>query len=338
MKILFTGFGTRHVGSDRVQLPVATGAEALAGLLRERHEVDQRAVTPGEDLGGYDAAIVVAIAPNALTARYVLGGLWALHVFGARAHLVIDDWQTSQLVAGAKTQARDHSRIWKELLNRVGRAECLASPALTAAVEGQVHLLAGDGWPWRVWTPLFRYGDPLKLGLPAQRYVPFDPSLFFWEQKRHLQVHAFGEHRERQWVSASLLSKQDWLDRTKFTWPVWRLGNVKQDQPRLSEDMVLRAYGLCWGALSAPHNHAGSGWWRARYQFAALMGAVLLGSHKETSPLGTGYWLWAPAEVESLPDAALAELAQLQRDNFLAQAQPLDELRDVVNSTIEERA
>lgn len=335
MKILVTGFGTRHVNSGRQSLPIATGIAAIVELLRAGgHEANWRAVTPGEDLAGYDRALVVVIAPNSLTARYCLGGLWAMHALGpARCDLVIDDWQTKQLWSGAKTQARQPARMWKDLLNRVGREACLASPALRAACEGQIKLMAGDAWPWRLWTPLFRHGNPYALGLPATRYLRFDPSMHFWRQKLDAGLGTLAEAlhvRERRWVSASLLSKQDWLDRTKLAWPLKRLGNIKQDQERLPEDDVLRLYGESWGVLSCPHDHAGSGWWRARYPFAALMGAIVFGSYQETKDLGASYRHFGAREIEELSDDALAELAQRQLEDFSAQAMGLDELQELI--------
>lgn len=336
MKILVTGFGTRHVNSDRQRLPIATGITALVRLLEEGgHEVDWRAVTPGEPLvGKYERALVVVIPPTSLTARYCLGGLWALSELGLGAcDVVIDDWQTKQIVSGAKTQAREPARMWKELLNRVGREECLASPALKATLESVIRVMAGDAWPWRVWAPMFRYGNPYALSLPATSYVQYDPSMFFWRQKDRPEIlrgYLGSELRTRQWVSASLLSKQDWLDKTRVTWPVSKLGNVKQGQPRLEEDAVLRAYGASWGVLSCPHDHAGSGWWRARYPFAALMGAVLFGSYKETKDLGESYRHFGAKEVEDLSTEELSVLAQRQCADFLKLAVPYDELKELV--------
>lgn len=265
----------------------------------------------------YDKAFVFIIPPNALTARYCYGSLWVMaQMSHDRVELVVDDWQTRQIITGGRSCLRDTARLWKEILPRDCRQEAMK---LRQYIEAALKIMVSDHCVWRIWAPMFRYGNPFALGLTSQKYVTFDPSVFFMEQKQHLvEEHAASSpgYRERRWISASLLDKSQWLAKNKFGWPLTQLGNKKQQQERMPEDDIIRLYLKSWGVVSAPHDHAGSGWWRARYPFAALAGAILYGSYKDTSPMGPGFKLFGPLEVEERADDQLSELAMVQHATF----------------------
>ena len=336
MKILVTGFGTRHVNSGRVHLTVACGHQALVAVLQELgHEVDWRAVTPGEGRGGYDKAFVFVISPNALTARYCYGSLWTLHQMGQRAEVVVDDWQTRQIITGGRSCLRDTARLWKDILPRDCRAE---AAAVRPQIENALRSLVSDYCPWRVWAPMFRYGNPYTLGLTSRRYVTFDPSVWWMAQKMpfiNLLLKTEGHEKKKQWISASLLDKSAWLARNKFTWPLIQIGNKKTGQDRLVEEEVIRLYFDSWGVVSAPHDHPGSGWWRARYPFAVISNAIIYGSHKDTSPMGPGFKLFAPIEVEEMSDESRRRLADQQMDTFLKLMMSQDELKGRIQHALE---
>jgi hypothetical protein len=321
MKILVTGFGTRHVNSGRVHLPVACGHQALVAILKELgHDVDWRSVVPGEDLSAYDKAFVFIIPTNALTARYCYGGLWTIGELNTRCELVVDDWQTRQIITGGRSQVRDTTRFWKDILPRDSREEAMK---VRNYLEHTLRELVSDLCPWRIWAPMFRYGNPYTLGLTSKRYVTFDPSSWWMKEKDHLTtemaefMHQTGLRKEKRWISASLLDKSVWLARNKFTWPLIQLGNKKTGQERMAEDDVIKLYCKSWGVVSAPHDHPGSGWWRARYPFAAMSSAIIYGSHKDTSPMGRGYKIFAPLEVEEMTDGQLEELSHRQHGTFV---------------------
>lgn len=328
MRILLTGTNAPQCGSTRVPLKYATGCQALVDTLRSLgHEVDQRGVYPGEQkLHLYDRVICYLAPFNALTAQWTFGVLWLLRA-RPDAMLALDDWQTRQIITGARSLNRDHRRLYREVLNRKGRDNL--TPGIRGAIEAALAELAEtELWPRRLIAPVFPWGDVFKLGLAAASYHGFDPT-HYWRGHYDEAVKPWRTgDRAREWVSASLLSKQDWLDRLKPSWEVFRLGNKKQGQPRLREDAVVAAYCQRWGVLSAPHSHAGSGWWRARYVFAADAGAVLYGDPRETRAFGDDYGRLTLAEIEQLKPTQLYSLAQAQAEQLYSCTWTHEQLRD----------
>jgi hypothetical protein len=323
-----------------VPIKYATGVRALVKTLKLDHEVEWRAVTPGEDLREYHKVLVVLGPPNALTAQYTFGAMWCLGRDPDTVDLVLDDHQTHQVLSGFKTVDRDRNRLWKPILNRKGRAEVEADPSIREVIETSVATLANSArWPWKVWAPMYpvRRADPEKLGLPVNEWKLFDPTVWWFHKNAYLARHAtvILEDRERTWVSASLLDKSPWLQKQRRTWETIYLGNRKQGQARLQEERVLQLYGACWGMLSCPHRHAGSGWWRARFTFASLMGAVTYCDPREAALLGSCYELQSPAQVEGLSAEELWKLAGDQSAQLANNAMNFEQLREHVNREID---
>lgn len=338
MKILVTGMNAPHINSDRVPLRYATGLRVIVETLKLHHEVEWRPVIPGEDLRPYHKVLVALGPPNALTAQYTYGAMWCLGRDPDTVDLVLDDHQTHQVLSGFKTVNRDHDRLWKSILNRKGRAEVEKDPSIARVIEESVETLAtASPWPWRVWAPMFPAGraDPDKLGLPAKSWVVFDPTTWWYHANFRMSRHSLSaEERERVWVSASLLDKSPWLLRQRREWETICLGSKKLGQPRLKEEQVLRLYGACWGVISCPHRHAGSGWWRARYAFAALMGAVVLADHRESSLLGDSYKLSSATAVEKMSTDELRALAEAQSAELSRQAWKFDQLQEYIDREV----
>lgn len=349
MKILFTGTNAPHVNSPRVPLKYATGCEALVGSLRRLgHEVDWRIVTPGEGLDAYDKVFVVIAPPNAFTAQYLYGVCWTIGWMPPQSlHLVVDDWQTKQIVSGYGSYSREKSRFWKIYPQgdvRKGRAEAEASPAIRKTLEDTCDRLAGKDWPWKVWAPMFRGGQPGMLNLPvhAKRWVTFDPSSYYLDKHRQLMfdVNAIFDRdpnyrRRKEWLSPSLLNKEDWLERQNFKWPLVKLGNRKLKQERVTEEQVIERYREVYATVSCPHDHAGSLWWRNRYIFAAAMGCIVYSDPRDGRRFGISHAAsWAGA-IEQLDHEQLVELAEAQQETMSKLIMPTDELLDTVRRGLE---
>jgi len=95
MKILFTGFTSRTIGSERNIYDYMSNVFVLEQALKlAGHEVDTRSVSLMEDPcieEDYDAAVVGIAACQGLSSRFKLGALWALHKFGKRAAIFPSD-------------------------------------------------------------------------------------------------------------------------------------------------------------------------------------------------------------------------------------------------------
>lgn len=308
-KALLTGSTPIQVGSKKTQLQIVTAAAAWREALTDLgYDVDHRAVTPGEDLSGYDAAVACLNKPNSIASSYFYGALWAL-TSHPHAIAAVDDWQTDELVSGIRTVSRCEERAFRLVKNEI-------EPRVKARLFSALGEMNAKRWPWPVVAPVLGEGDVSLLKLPAG-VVAIDPTRY-----AHRYPLAPKIRRENRWVLASLLNKPlpDGL-----SWPVAKYGF--QDRgiggcqrkagdeawPRVPEPELMAVYQGAAGVLSPPHPHAGSGWWRVRYLMAADAGCVLSGDLAEARCLGEPYEAASdPLRVEALGPRKLAELARAQ--------------------------
>lgn len=125
------------------------------------------------------------------------------------------------------------------------------------------------------------------------------------------------EEKERAWVLGALMPHDEWLTKKGPEWPVEFVGSRKLVRTlgghRLdTEQDVLEFYNTRWGILSPPYPHAGSGWWRSRFLYAAHVGSILVTDKGEGDPLGDAYKLTIK-DVEKMSDAELAGAVEAQR-------------------------
>jgi hypothetical protein len=124
--------------------------------------------------------------------------------------------------------------------------------------------------------------------------------------------------KKRAWVLGALMPHDTWLERKSPEWPVEIVGSRKLikklgGQRFDTEQDVLEFYNHHWGILSPPYPHAGSGWWRSRFLYAAHVGSILVTDKGEGDPLGDAYKLKI-TDVEKMSDSELAAAALAQQD------------------------
>lgn len=342
MRVLVTGTTAKQVGSKRA-FQVALNSGSLVETLQQGgHEVDWRPVIPGEDLTAYDRVVVYLGPANALGSVHMYGALWAL---AARpdAALALDDWQVKQVIAGAKTLHKKPAAegLFKPILNRGHRDEAAEhTPEILRALGELAH---GVGAEQRTcFTPMFRKGDPLKLQfLPVKKHVVFDPTVIWIKRYSEIVEAARDEGRvtpkQQQWVHASLLSKDDWVKKQSFRWPVLAFGNAAGQQARVPEVELVPIVAGSWGMLSAAHNNPSSGWWRVRFAIAAACDTIIYGDLRELSVIyGGGNFPRFVSEVENVSEDQRRALALKQRVAVTQQMMGWQELTDVINEGIQQ--
>lgn len=124
--------------------------------------------------------------------------------------------------------------------------------------------------------------------------------------------------KKRGWVLGALMPHDTWLEKKNISWPLEIVGSRKLirklgGQRFQTEQEVLEFYNQYWGILSPPYPHAGSGWWRSRFLYAAHVGSILVTDKGEGDPLGDAY-KYKIADIERMTDAELAAVATAQRD------------------------
>lgn len=146
------------------------------------------------------------------------------------------------------------------------------------------------------------------------------------------------EEKKRGWILGALMPHDAWVDKREWQWPIEYLGarNVirKHGGERVkTESDVLDRYNQYWGILSPPYPHAGSGWWRSRFMYAAKVGSVLVCDKGEGAPLGTPY-KYTASQVENMSDGDLAWLAQEQAAALRAYMPAPDQFAEHCNAIV----
>jgi hypothetical protein len=318
MKILVTGFNALSIGTARSPLNIATSARVLPEVLKELgHEVIQKAIIPGEDVSSYDKVFVFVFGPNSLSARYWYGAAYTI-IKRPDAIISIDDWQTKDSVSGFGTFSRGHWRIWKKVSqagNPVGKVYWDEAQAYKKEIEEFVDRFAFEKWPHKLLVPAYDGGNLDELGMKADSIINWDPTPYTNTYLNHPDASDLfsneNKEREKSWILASLVSKDNWFSKQSFKWQVKRFGNVKEKQPRLKEHELFQEYKKVWGMISPPHYHTakGSGWWRVRYKIAQDAGNIIWAHPEEAKVLGLNYDL---DRIESCTNEELKDILKYQ--------------------------
>jgi hypothetical protein len=167
--------------------------------------------------------------------------------------------------------------------------------------------------------PMYQWGDRSKVrkrmpeGLGSIEALDPSPTIY-GTLAAHTQLPA--EEKKQSWILGALMPHDAWIDKKPVKWPVEFLGSRKMIRSRggervKTESEVIDRYNHHWGILSPPYPHAGCGWWRSRFIYAARVGSILVCDKGEGDPLGDAYKLRIPAvEQMTLDDLAAAAAAQ----------------------------
>lgn len=195
------------------------------------------------------------------------------------------------------------------------------------AYEGQLvesgRALLADRWARGLVAacPMYSFGDRslVRKRMPKEMsgIEALDPSSTIYDILSSSEPLPPSE-KSRSWVLGALMPHDTWLEKKSPEWPVEIVGSRKLikkfgGQRLDSEEDVLAFYNQHWGILSPPYPHAGSGWWRSRFMYAARVRSILVTDKGEGAPLGDAYKLTIK-QVEAMSDAGLAEAAAAQAD------------------------
>jgi hypothetical protein len=169
--------------------------------------------------------------------------------------------------------------------------------------------------------PMYSFGDrslvrkrmPKTMG-PIEALDPSSTIYNILETSSPLSP----QEKKRAWVLGALMPHDTWLEKKSPDWDVEIIGSRKLirkfgGQRLDTEADVLAFYNDHWGILSPPYPHAGSGWWRSRFMYAARVGSILVTDKGEGAPLGDPYKLTIK-QVESMSTDELTACAKAQSD------------------------
>jgi len=215
------------------------------------------------------------------------------------------------------------------------------------AHEGQLvqtaQALLGERWSQGMVAvcPMYSFGDRslVRKRMPAEMsgIEALDPSSTIFNILSSATPMPPSE-KKKAWVLGALVPHDTWLEKKNPEWPVEIVGSRKLirkfgGQRFDTEEDVLSFYNEHWGILSPPYPHAGCGWWRSRFMYAARVKSILVTDKGEGKPLGTPYSLTIK-QVESMSDDDLAGAANAQSDALRAHMPTYDSFVEHCNRIV----
>lgn len=336
-KMLVTGF-TRAACTEnfhqKSQINLCTAHYSFVECLRDMGwQVEQRPVTAGEDLSGYDKVVVFIMHISPFNS-YMYGALWAISQ-RPDAYLAIEDWQSPKNI---NTWNRDIDKIVDSVTNDYYINNVVAEkelrPEWKSAFKDAFSIIAAGDRP--ITLPAHLGGD-YKMLFPDWKedkvHSWFAPAYTLHRQPNVL----FPEPKKRIFNFAGLIQSEteNWFNKiTKdATWQIMQYGSKSKKQTRLTEEEMVTVFNVQWGILMAGYWHAGSGWWRARPQQVADIGSILICEDKEGAVFGEPYVGLTCAKLEGMTEEQLERLAADQKEAYYT-SQPMD--KSITRRQIEE--
>lgn len=267
MRVLFTGFTSRTIGSERNVYDYMSNVFVLEKALQlAGHVVDTRPVSLLTDPcieEDYDCAIVGIAACQGLSSRFKLGAMWALSRFGKRAGIFPSDGRNIAVfpssVRTCLTGEHRDKNLGNQLIEPVdyflgqlqGDRNNIADVAEGRKMRGVwqdilsrlPHSETNPKCDWRMLVPTFSWGngmvygrhfgttvttwDPTNIAMPMQ----FGPNELGPTGKLPRPMDMFIregiEVRERAWVLSSLQDQGPWLKKQNCKWPIIIVGNKR---------------------------------------------------------------------------------------------------------------
>lgn len=338
MNILVTGF-TRAACTpnfhDNSQIGLCTAHYSFVECMRDMgHTVEQRPVTAGEDLSGYDKVVVFLMHVSPYN-TYMYGALWAI---GQRpdALLAIEDWQSPKNINAWR---KDVDKILASItndyyINNVVAEKRLESAWMPTFKEALTTIASGT----RPVTLPAHLGGDYKMLFPDWE----SDKIFSWFAPAYTlhrvpETSLFDDPKERILNFAGLIQSETerWFNRVTdgATWPVKQYGSRSKKQTRLTEQEMVGVFKGHWGILMAGYWHAGSGWWRARPQQVADVGSIMICEDKEGAVFGEPYVGLNCKILQEMSDTQLEDIAISQKEAYY-NSQPMD--KSITRNQIEE--
>ena len=323
MKVLFTGCTAKQVDDDawkRARVKRIDDSSIICNSLRKQgYTVDRRKVQWGDDLSEYGLAIVGVgqfgsnnYSGEIFNALYALKNVKNVIVFH-------EDWKIDGTMKSwdkmteQETFDKSISKKWSDGRYFYGGVD---NPAFNPEEAKEIIRKVAAGEFENALIPAFDWGDKEKVRdiINVKNIYNIDLTPYVLENW-NIKLDTEAQPKERKHMLASLVNHKPWVNRNKLSWPVDYFGakSIKEARQLASETDVFETCGKYWGILCPEYPHAGSGWFRIRWIYAAIQKSVLLSSPKDTEALGLPV-----VNIEKMSDNELADYAKLQSDTVLS--------------------
>lgn len=321
MKILFTGSTSKQTDDNawkRARVQRIDDSSIICNSLRKQgYIVDRRKVQWGDDLSEYGLAIV---GVGQLGSNNYSGEVFnAMYAIQECANVIVfhEDWKIDGTIK-SWTKALEDGELQKMIdkkwsdgrhfyggVNNPAFNKHDAYTVIQDVVNGRYNSL----------IPAFDWGnkqivrDILKS--PIIHNIDLTPYVLeMW----NIPLEVPKQKKMHKHMLASLADHRPWVRRKKLEWDVDYFGakSIEDAKQLRTETDVFEMCGKYWSILCPEYPHAGSGWFRIRWIYAAIQGSVLLSSDKDLEALGIPL-----TNIEDLKDVKLKEYAKIQSEAIL---------------------
>lgn len=340
MNILVSGFTALQIGSEKRQIQKIDVPAAFVKHLREMgHDVEWRKIwCKEEDFSKYDL-MIACVAP--ITSSNASNGLGAMKAMNRIKNVIVfyDDWKLGEIRNSFKAilrlKEKQFNKKWsngmpfyKDILNDIlNSKEDIFETAKNLSTEGKSS--------WKVLCPMFNWGNKSFINgmipwMTAYNFNYIDPTPAVID----LNLTPKSPTKVKRWAIASISDQTKWIEKQGLKWPYDYYGCRKLKCERLkTEEDVFEKYAEHYGVLSPAYPSSGSGWFRARYVYAALANSVLWCGEKDARQLGQPYEMH-PQLVELHNEQELVELAQKQKECLFKHIMTMEEFREKLSQII----
>ena len=349
MKILVTGVNNgsakrNYYKSHRNRSKLITPATGLVMALEGMgHDVDQRYVTPGEDLSGYDKVFSFNTFRREGQWSGLYGVLW-VQATRKDAIICIDDWAVAK--PAYKLHTSDHEDLdhllFRDWVHTAAPQE--HKDALTPEVREKLKSVVSSKSLFDDFTFLYcafnKFDVSKILDVPHKAYF-YNPDSVVPTPLERLGFQLVKPERKKSWAIIGLAGtplNKITKDVTEFKCPIVyhgpssKCGTFKEDI--VSEPEVLATYQRTTMVYYSDQGNFGSNWWRNRPRQCADLGAVLyIPSDEEAKLFGESYRHLSIELLESMSVEELAELAAKQKKD-LYESNPID--KEMVYHSLEQ--
>lgn len=340
MKILISGFTALQTGSQkRIIHKIDVPAAFVETLRNQGHEVEWRKVfCKEEDFSMYDI-MIACVAP--ITSSNAPNGMGCLKAMNRIKNVIVfyDDWKLKEIQGSfnvlLKLQEKQFSKKWSngqsfykdEICDIIASKEDILQVAKDIVTTGRES--------WKILCPMYEWGDKNII----QKFIPWltqknfnyiDPTPAVMD----LNIIPITSEKKKAWAIASISDQTPWIKKQKLSWPVNYYGCRKLKCERLkTEEDVFHKYSEHYGVLSPAYPSSGSGWFRARYVYAALANAVLWCGKQDAECLGESYQI-EPVLLELNNESELLDIAKKQKVDLFKHLTTIEQFTEKLNNII----
>ena len=324
MKILFTGCTRKQydpTASTRARVDRIDDCTIMHNALTQiGHEVVRRNVTWGEDLSEFDLIIAGVAAFGSSTTSNITN---VLYVFTCDKPVLIlhEDWKIHQTMSSYRSAIEcDDEKFKKDLFKKwsagnyfyegVGNTNfdiTKIKPILQTIVDGKYPRL----------IPKFKWGDVSIvadiLNVKPENIYGVDLTPYVLEAEN---IQPLGPvKKEMKYMLATLADHSSWVKRLKLKCAVDYFGckSLKTEILK-NEYAVYEKTNSYYGVLCPKYNHAGSGWFRMRYIYAAYNKNLIVMDEKDCTALGIEFKTLE--DFDNIED--LEKYIEIQSSNILS--------------------